>query len=382
MVVPVSEQDVAAGYRDSQNHAAGTIYYRVYISKDGTIMQYVPDEESILYADELDEIERKHIGEAVAAEGVIFRRSKQDGDGCLAAYLAVDCTGKKLSFGDVTLEAADGGDIRVIFGCITDTDAISHMQHGSVMHTSNILTLSLLVMLVILAVILRRELSSLKLMRVTMDHIRDAELSGQMQEDGDASIGRRFRESEISDLINVFNRMAGNIRVSLRRTRRLTDMFEPFVPEKLLGLFGKEDIRSLKPGDSVEVTGELAYIRFRDDVDRERRTGLMNEMSEALTDALGQDGGMILNFDAETMIILFPDGSGGMRHTSDAYKEWIEGREEDPGTVLCVDHRSLTVKLIGSRERMQLYIADEDLTGVRELYHAAPAGEHGPLFIH
>ena len=71
-----------------------------------------------------------------------------------------------------------------------------------------------------------------------------------------------------------------------------------------------------------------------------------------------------------------------MKHTVDAYTGWIAGREQDPGTVLCVDHRSLTVKLIGSTERMQLYIDDDDLNGVRCAYYTTPAGEHGPVFIH
>ena len=382
MVVPVSEQDTAAGYTDAQGHAAGTIYYRIYIyADDGTLLQYIPEDESVLYGDELYDRELKSVRAAMDADGVIFRKMKQEGTDYLAAYLAVSCTGKNLSFADMSMEDTDGSEIKVIFSCIVDTDAITDIQHGDVMQTSNILASSLLVMLAILAVILRRELSSLKLMRDTMDRIRDAELNGQSQEYEGEPIGRRFEESEISDLINVFNRMAGNIRVSLRRTRRLTDMFEPFVPEKLLRLFGKDDIRSLKPGDYTEVTGDLAYIRFRDAAGKEQRTELMNEMSGILTDALGQDGGMILNFDAETMIILFPEGCG-MKHTVEAYTGWIAGREQDPGTVLCVDHRSLTVKLIGSTERMQLYIDDDDLSGVRCAYHTAPAGEHGPVFIH
>ena len=69
------------------------------------------------------------------------------------------------------------------------------------------------------------------------------------------------------------------------------------------------------------------------------------------------------------MIILFP-GDGGMKNTSDAYNEWIAGRKEDPGCVLCSEHRTLEVRLIGNESRMQLYISEKDLKTVREQFHA------------
>ena len=370
MVVPVSEQDVAEDCRDASGNSAGTIYYRVYIDAgDEVLLRYDPKTGSIMYSDEMYEQEVEAVRRAEASDGVIFDSRRHDGVEYLSAYLALDTDGKEVSYSGMMLTGDKNEKPRVIFRCFVDEDAIRDTQHRSVMRTTFMLSAGLGAMMVILAILLRRELSSLRLMRATMERITEEESGGTADSEEETFIGRSPRRSEITDLINVFNRMAGNIKVSLRRTRRLTDMFEPFVPEKLLNMLGKADIRDVKPGDSMEITGDLAYIRFKDAIEESHRIVLMNELSETLMEPLARDGGMILNFDSNSMIILFP-GDGGMKNTSDAYNEWVAGRKEDPGCVLCSEHRTLEVRLIGNESRMQLYIGEKDLKTVREQFHA------------
>lgn len=396
MTIPVSEQSAGSNYRDVDGNKAGTMYYRFYVyTGSGNIMNCDPETDSVTAGDRLYEKEITYIQKAMDADKAVFEDFSLDGCNYMAAFLAVKTSGKNIFYDGEKLADAGDADTAVIFCSIADRDAITELQHGSVMGTTAVLSAGFVIMLMILAVILIRELSSLKLMRSTMDAIMAAESGEEADDDSVALIERHFRESEIEDLVNVFNRMAGSIKVSLRRTRRLTEMFEPFVPEKLLKMFGKSDIRDVKVGDSMEVTGTLVYIRFRECIRQERRLVLMSSLSDALIDVLQQSKGMILNFDSNTMIILLPDdkedadddqdGSTSWKNSprlgdiAEAYGRWASECEEDPKTVLCADHRTVSVKLIGNDERMQLYVCEEDLAPVRNLFRAAGDDEHGPL---
>ena len=388
MVIPISELSAGMNYEDADGNSAGTMYYRFYVyTNDGEILNCDPETGTVTAGDMLYDKEIEYIRAAAGSDDVLFKEFELDDWDYMAAFFSVKTSGKNVFYNGTKLTDAQDSGAAVVFCSLLDKDAVVGLRHGYVMQTTIFLTVGFMVMLAILAILLIRELSSLKLMQTTMDEIMDAESDGDEEEKNVMLIDRHFRESEIEDLVSVFNRMAGNIRVNLRRTRRLTEMFEPFVPEKLLKMFGKSDIRDVRVGDSMQIEGELVYIRFRDSVPQERRIMLMSGLSDALIDILQSYRGMILNFDSNTMIIIFPEEdqdektSEGLERVIEAYQSWIAGNDTDPGTVLCADHRVVSVKLLGNDERMQLYVCEEDLAPVRKLFRSAGDGEHGPLRV-
>lgn len=66
--------------------------------------------------------------------------------------------------------------------------------------------------------------------------------------------------NEVSELIGIFNRMAENIQDYMTKVRKIQKQYEPFVPDELVKLLGKEDIRDVEPGDHVRFRGSLAFI--------------------------------------------------------------------------------------------------------------------------
>lgn len=84
-----------------------------------------------------------------------------------------------------------------------------------------------------------------------LGELRKAVLS---MEKGEMKVRLRVRGgNEIGSMLQIFNRMSGNMERRVKQIESLKQAYEPFVPNSLIALLGKEDIRFVNPGDEAEI---------------------------------------------------------------------------------------------------------------------------------
>lgn len=119
---------------------------------------------------------------------------------------------------------------------------------------------------------------------------------------------RTFRSSafspEIKELMENFQLMFLSIQEYQESISSIRKLYEPLLPAALLELFGREDIREIRPGDTVLVTGEAVELHLEGDTKNPGTKAGRNHYLAKLLDIL-QDAGMIVTeLDTEHILAL------------------------------------------------------------------------------
>ena len=177
------------------------------------------------------------------------------------------------------------------------------------------------------------------------------------------------RHGEIAQMQLVFNQMADNLGDYLDRTERLKRANEPFVPGGLTRLLGKEDVRTVVPGDETMVQGTVLVLQadgFRElqpHVSAERMFRFMNEaLQQAIAAVLSEDG-VIERLEDEGMTVIFTgDGDHGAAQGIRAARKVLRSLNEkklyhdgkELRFVAGVAAGELKLTAVGSEERMEI----------------------------
>lgn len=120
--------------------------------------------------------------------------------------------------------------------------------------------------------------------------------------------------SELCEMGRIFNRMESSLEERMEETRRLKEAYEPYIPQELIALFGKKDIRSLCPGDETAVQAAILVVdaeQFKEaaaGADVRELFLFMDQALAALTKAAEAEGGIIGRFTDVGMTAFFRNG--------------------------------------------------------------------------
>lgn len=119
---------------------------------------------------------------------------------------------------------------------------------------------------------------------------------------------------ELSDIIRVFNKMAGDIDVQLYTLRQTSENYYRFIPQQVFGLLGGESLGELTLGSGVEGEYILVCVSLEMDTDRmepQDAERLVNRFFSVLSRVCTQNGAVLLTdaISLRSLKILCPQGA-------------------------------------------------------------------------
>lgn len=119
--------------------------------------------------------------------------------------------------------------------------------------------------------------------------------------------------SEISAISNAFNRMAVNISGHMEELEEFQNKYEAFVPARFFELLGKEDVRGVELGDTVEVDSVIMSLNTNDFidiapyVDSKEMFGFINHSLHTLVPQIENHHGVIERFSDGGVVAFFTE---------------------------------------------------------------------------
>lgn len=298
--------------------------------------------------------------QALETEQVVFGSYTQNGYEFLAAYSPVFAEGTGLA-----------GAVK----CYLYLDMVKEQA----MEEAGALSAQILLRFFVVALIV------LMMIHISLRPLKQLPLFiGSLEQPGGGGAMAVRGHSEVSELIGTVNRMAENIRAYVETVERLKGRYGAFVPEDLVALFGTEDIRQLKPGDTVVKEAALVFINMADFAGRQERTGademfsLINQGLTRMIPAVKAEGGHIVRFFEGGLLVLFPGSAGNALRCMETLMKQLREECQVP-YFAAMDYLLAGLQIIGCEERMDFTIRPEDWSLVRRLEAFAERYELGAL---
>ena len=116
---------------------------------------------------------------------------------------------------------------------------------------------------------------------------------------------------QIHDLIENFRLMFLSIQKYHRSISNIHDIYEPALPESLLELFNKEDIRTIQPGDKAYVQGTAVSVRFMSDDHGDGSSFTeRNKLTSHVLDRLSSMGAIVTELELDRITGICPGKNG------------------------------------------------------------------------
>lgn len=143
-----------------------------------------------------------------------------------------------------------------------------------------------------------------------LEELRKAVLA---MESGAMDVRLRIRrENEIGSILQIFNRMFHNTERHVRQVEALKQAYEPYVPNSLIALLKKEDIRFVNPGDEAEFDAVIINIdaNLMEELMSVTRAkelfDFMNRTLQKIVPIMEDHGGIISRFTNAGAEVFFP----------------------------------------------------------------------------
>lgn len=170
---------------------------------------------------------------------------------------------------------------------------------------------------------------------------------------------------EISEMEQVYRRMEEHLDRQLREMEEIKAANEPFVPRRLLELLGKEDARSLKPGDEAALKTAVMAVNAGDfekvqaQVGARELFGFVDGAFKRMIPPVNREGGVAERFQDAGMTVLWPQGPAGcLRASVEAVRELRRGRPALGGKPVAfsagIAMGEVRLAVIGNGERMEV----------------------------
>ncbi len=109
--------------------------------------------------------------------------------------------------------------------------------------------------------------------------------------------------SEISEMMNLFYNLTVNVKEHLYNVDQLKKAYEPYIPQKLISLFGKSDIRQISPEDettirdaAILVIDAIGFSKAVSKVGVQEMFSFVNSALEKIVSGVENEGGVVLQF--------------------------------------------------------------------------------------
>lgn len=171
--------------------------------------------------------------------------------------------------------------------------------------------------------------------------------------------------NEVSELIGIFNRMAENIQDYMTKVGKIQKQYEPFVPDELVKLLGKKDIRDVEPGDRVQCRGSLAFIdmesfsRIQAETPADALVEQINQGLQKMIPHVRASEGQIVKFVQGGMLVLFPESE---ENAMLCMKKLLDDLHIVLPTPYYagMDYREAELEVVGNKRRMEISVRAED----------------------
>ena len=155
---------------------------------------------------------------------------------------------------------------------------------------------------------------------------------------------------ELSDIIRVFNKMAGDIDVQIYNLRQASEVYFRFIPRRLFRLLGKENLGELQLGTSMEQESHILCVNLKLPAERlssKQIEGLINRFFGIVNSVCEEQGAVLLpdSVNLMSLKILFPDGGDSAVSAALSILSGIDSANasmmlQSRMDVLCVVHKS------------------------------------------
>lgn len=185
--------------------------------------------------------------------------------------------------------------------------------------------------------------------------------------------------TEMREITNLFYHMTINIREHLQHIDQLERAYEPYIPQSLISLFEKKDIREISPADeTVMMDAAILIIDAQDFAEAVSKAGtqemfqFVNSVLQELTASVENTGGTVIQFTDTGLIAFFennPDQASQAAITAQKALQTISltmaGENISFGTgIVCGD---LHIGIIGDEERMEIRAVSPEMTFAQSL---------------
>ncbi|MCI8660584.1 MAG: HAMP domain-containing protein [Lachnospiraceae bacterium] len=111
-------------------------------------------------------------------------------------------------------------------------------------------------------------------------------------------------KSEIAGIAAVFNQIGENAENQVHRTEAFQKKYEAFLPKEIFGLFGKNGIEKIRPGDEKEITASVLALGGGDSQEHSFKS--FNQRLEYQLPVIKANGGIVLRLTDVGMEAIFP----------------------------------------------------------------------------
>lgn len=191
-------------------------------------------------------------------------------------------------------------------------------------------------------------------------------------------------QNEISELLEILSRMSENIHEYMGEVRRLQEQYRAFVPEELVQLLGKSDIREVNAGDAALCEGTLAVIhmgafaRLEAECPAEELFERINLGLAQMIPEIEESRGQILRFFQGGLMVLFPGEGGQAVNGIGRVLQKLREKTRD-AYYAALDYKKIHLELAGDDSRLQFTVRREDWEDIQSL--AQLAQKHGLMMV-
>ena len=270
------------------------------------------------------------------------------------------------------LHNASGANIGMLVKC--DLSFIEDSVKGRALLYVIILYGALLIIITAMCLSVHRSLRVLRDMSVMMRkyRLRQNPVMDELKSSLSV-IRRRARDNELKDLTESFYVMTVNLIDYQDTVESIKNQYEPFVPEALLGLFNKEDLLDIKPGDTAEISGAWLQVRFESsetaDADTLCKKADNNPLCAEVCDIIKDKGGVVVHIAQSGLEAIFPvngssaDDAFEAEHAGEDASELIQSLKKDKtgarAIVTGLRHGVFCLTVIGSEKRMAIRLTEK-----------------------
>ncbi len=141
---------------------------------------------------------------------------------------------------------------------------------------------------------------------------------------------KNVSNDELSDIIRVFNKMAGDIDIKIYDLQNLSETYFRFIPQKVFGLLGKKNLGEISLGNSIETEYSTLTVNLKinyDLIDSQKVQDITNRCFNALNVVCEKYNATLVtdSVNLRKIQIICPDGSNSAINIALAVLSQVDG---------------------------------------------------------
>ena len=185
--------------------------------------------------------------------------------------------------------------------------------------------------------------------------------------------------NEIKEMSILFYNMAVNTKEHLIDINQIKEAYEPYIPQKLINIFGKDDIRNISTEDettiedvSILIIDTIGFSKAIEKANVQEMFCFVNNVLEKLTGSVEEEGGVVIQFTYTGLYAYFKNSTINAFNAAISAQKSLEtissnlaGENIVFGAGLIFG--SIDVGVIGGDERMEIRAVSPEMSFARYL---------------